>query len=107
MSNIPEKSEKAIKSAVIEALGRAVAKGQLAAEPIPDFKIEIPADRKKGDYATNAAMVSAKAFHMAPVKIAEIIKENLDLSDTYASSANWPGPGFINFRLLPPFIPTY
>ena len=103
MSNIPEKSEKAIKSAVIEALGRAVAKGQLAAEPIPDFKIEIPADRKKGDYATNAAMVSAKAFHMAPVKIAEIIKENLDLSDTYASSAEIAGPGFINFRLSPVF----
>ena len=103
MSNIPEKSEKAIKSAVIEALGRAVAKGQLAAEPIPDFKIEIPADRKKGDYATNAAMVSAKAFHMAPVKIAEIIKENLDLSDTYASSAEIAGPGFINFRLSPAF----
>ena len=103
MSNIPEKSEKAIKSAVIEALGRAVAKGQLAAEPIPDFKIEIPADRKKGDYATNAAMVSAKAFHMAPVKIAEIIKENLDLSDTYASSAEIAAPGFINFRLSPAF----
>lgn len=103
MSNIPEKSEKAIKSAVIEALGRAVAKGQLPAEPIPDFKIEIPADRKKGDYAANAAMVSAKAFHMAPIKIAEIIKENLDLSDTYASSAEIAGPGFINFLLSPAF----
>lgn len=103
MSNIPEKSEKAIKSAVVEALGRAVAKGQLPAEPIPAFKIEIPADRKKGDYATNAAMVSAKAFHMAPVKIAEIIKENLDLSDTYASSAEIAGPGFLNFRLSPAF----
>lgn len=54
---------------ILAAAGRAVASGALAAEPIPAFTIEIPADPRNGDFASNAAMVSARAFRMPPRKI--------------------------------------
>ena len=73
MSKIVSKSEKEIKEAIIKALNAAIDKQDLPKSDIPDFKIEIPADRANGDYASNAAMVSARAFRMAPAKIARII----------------------------------
>lgn len=103
MSKIVSKSEKEIKEAIIKALNAAMDKQDLPKSDIPDFKIEIPTDRANGDYASNAAMVSARAFRMAPAKIARIIVDNLDLSSTYAKSAEIAGPGFINFRLSPKF----
>ena len=49
---------------ILSAAGRAVASGMLPAEPLPGFSVEIPADIKNGDFASNAAMVSAKACRM-------------------------------------------
>ena len=98
MSKIVSESENQIKQAVISAFESAMEKGQLAKSEIPDFRVEIPADRANGDYAVNAAMVSARTFRMAPAKIAQIILDNLDLSKSYAKSAEIAGPGFINFR---------
>ena len=80
-----------------------MAAGALPQGDVPDFAIEVPADRTHGDYATNMAMVSAKAFRQAPRKIAEIITEHLDLSDTYLDRCEIAGPGFINFFLTPQF----
>lgn len=103
MSKIVSESENQIKQAVISAFESAMEKGQLAKSEIPDFRVEIPADRANGDYAVNAAMVSARTFRMAPAKIAQIILDNLDLSKSYAKSAEIAGPGFINFRLSDKF----
>ena len=103
MSKIIDQSIKQIRQAILEAMGRAVAKGSLPAEPIPDFKIEVPADRAHGDYAANIAMVSARTFRMAPRKIAELILESLDLSGTYAKSVEIAGAGFINFHVSQDF----
>ena len=72
--------------------------GVLAAEAaIPEFTIETPADRSHGDLATNAAMVSARAFRMAPRKIAEILTSHIDLAGTCLTRCEIAGPGFINF----------
>ncbi|MBR4869112.1 MAG: arginine--tRNA ligase [Clostridia bacterium] len=101
--NLAEQSVFELRQAILDALGKAVADGKLPAEPIPEFKIEVPADRTHGDYAANVAMVSARAFRMAPRAIAEIIVANLDLNDTMANSAEIAGAGFINFRLAPRF----
>ena len=68
MSKIVSESENQIKQAVISAFESAMEKGQLAKSEIPDFRVEIPADRANGDYAVNAAMVSARTFRMAPAK---------------------------------------
>lgn len=103
MLNLAEQSVFEIRNAILDALGQAVADGGLPAEPIPEFKIEIPADRTHGDYAANVAMVSARAFRMAPRAIAEAIVSRLDLSSTMAQSAEIAGAGFINFRLAPRF----
>lgn len=58
-----------VRTLLIEALGRCIADGALPANPAPDFQIEAPADKSHGDFASNIAMVSAKAFHAAPEKL--------------------------------------
>lgn len=97
MSKIAAETRNNLKTLILEAMGKAVADGQLAAEPIPAFLTEAPADRSNGDLATNAAMACAKAFRLPPRKIAEIIKENLCLDGTYFEKCEIAGPGFINF----------
>ncbi len=83
--------------AVKDALKKAMADGLLPETEIPQFIIETPSDRCHGDLATNAAMVSAKAFRCAPRKIAEAITQSIDLSGTNISKFEIAGPGFINF----------
>ena len=56
MSKIVKDTENRLHSLVTEALGKAIADGVLPAEPIPGFKVEVPADRANGDYSVNAAM---------------------------------------------------
>ena len=64
---------------LMEGLGRMVAEEKVPAVPLPAFRVEIPADKSHGDFAANVAMVSAKAFRMAPRKIAELILESISL----------------------------
>ena len=103
MPDFVENTVAGLRRAIMEALGRAVAEGALPGEPIPPFVLEVPADRAHGDYAANVAMVSARTFHMAPRAIAQIITDRLDLTETYAESAEIAGAGFINFRLSPAY----
>ena len=70
-----------LKLCVSEAINKAIQNGSLPNENVPVFSIEIPADRSHGDIATNAAMVSAKAFRTAPRKIADLILSNISLPD--------------------------
>lgn len=67
------------------------------ADEIPAFSFEVPADRSHGDWSCNIAMVSARIFRNSPVKIADIISKNIDLSNTYFSKCEVAGPGFLNF----------
>ena len=101
MSEIAMNAASELKAAVREALEKAIASGALIEAEIPDFTIEVPADKKNGDYATNAAMAGARAFRTAPRKIAEAVVDNIDLSKTYMKSCEIAGPGFINFFLSP------
>ncbi len=88
-----------LKEAVTAALNNAIAAGDLPEAPLPGFIIEIPADNKNGDFATNAAMAGAKSFRMPPFKIAQAITAHLDLSGTFCERFETAGPGFINFFL--------
>ncbi len=103
MSNTAIKAAADLRKAVKAALEKAIDNGELVKADIPEFTIEVPADRKNGDFATNAAMVGARAFRAAPRKIAESITGNIDLSETYMSSCEIAGPGFINFFLAPKY----
>ena len=97
MKDIIQQTKQEVEFLVKEALGRAVAKGTLPAEPIPAFTVEVPADTKNGDFACNAAMVSARAFHKAPRQIAQAIEEELVLEGSPFVKMEVAGPGFLNF----------
>ena len=84
---------------LIDAAKAAVADGTLPAAELPDFIVEIPADVKNGDVASNIAMAGARAFHKAPRQIAEAITAKLDLNGTLFSGVDIAGPGFINLFL--------
>lgn len=99
MSKIVKETENSIKTAVVEAIKKAIEKGQLPEGEIPEVNVEVPADRANGDFSTNAAMISARAFRCAPKKIADAIKENISLEGTYLEKCETAGPGFINFYL--------
>ena len=88
-----------IKTAVINAVKKAIESGQLPKAELPDFTVEAPANREHGDYAVNAALVWARCFHKAPSAIADIIINNADFSGTYIQKCEKAGPGFINFTL--------
>ena len=65
------------------------------------FIIEIPADTKNGNLASNVAMVSARTFRKAPRQIAEAIAAHLDLDGSYFEKAEVAGPGFLNVFFAP------
>ena len=99
MSKIVKETELQIKNAVINAMKKAVENGDLTGELPADFTIEVPQDRTHGDYAVNAAMVSARNFRVAPIMIAQAICKNIETENTCIKSFEIAGPGFINFTL--------
>ncbi|MEE1125085.1 MAG: arginine--tRNA ligase [Acutalibacteraceae bacterium] len=99
MANIIKQSIDTLKIAINNAIEKAKETGALINAETPDFIIEIPADKKNGDLATNAAMVCARAFKTSPRNIAQAITDNLSLENTYIERFEIAGPGFINFFL--------
>ena len=73
--------------------------GALPETDLPEFIVEIPADVKNGDVASNLAMVGARAFRKAPRQIAEAIVGALSLEGSLFDRAEIAGPGFINLFL--------
>ncbi len=65
---------------------------------IPDIQIEIPGNPEHGDFATNIAMVMARAEKKAPRQIAESLVASLGQSPLL-EKIEIAGPGFINFTL--------
>ena len=103
MSKLVQQATTELRNTIRSAMEKACANGELPQADIPEFSIEVPADRAHGDWATNAAMVSARAFHAAPRKIAEAVTNNLSLDGTYFDRFEIAGPGFINFFLSKQF----
>ena len=101
MANLIKTAADEVKEIILKALGELVADGELAAEPIPAFNVEIPADAKNGDMSTNVAMVCARTFRMAPRAIAEKILSRVYLEDTFFEKCEVAGAGFINFFFSP------
>ena len=99
MSNLIKLASDELREIIMQALGSLVAKEAVPCEPLPDFKIEIPADKQHGDFATNVAMVCAKPFKLPPRKIAELLCGEAVLEGTMFERAEIAGPGFINFFL--------
>ncbi|HAQ62874.1 MAG TPA: arginine--tRNA ligase [Ruminococcaceae bacterium] len=103
MSVLVKKTQEDLKQLVLEALGKAIAAGELPAEAVPEFNVEVPQDKANGDYSTNAAFVCARAFRRAPKQIADAIAKHIDLADSYFDSCTVAGAGFINFTFAKEF----
>ena len=99
MSDLISSASLRLREIIMDALGVLVAEEAIPAVPLPNFNIEIPADKSHGDFAANTAMVCAKALKMPPRKIAELICEKLFLDGTIFERAEVAGPGFLNFFL--------
>ncbi len=88
-----------------QAAQAAMADGSLPQAALPAFIVEIPADVKNGDIASNLAMAGARVFHKAPRQIADALIAHLPgLEDSCFSKAEAAGPGFINLFLSPAYF---
>lgn len=99
MSKIVEKTNSILRDKLTLAVTAAINAGDLPEAEIPQFNIEVPANKDNGDYSSNIAMAGARAFRKAPAMIAEAIVKHIDLSDTLFDRVEIAGPGFLNFFL--------
>ena len=82
----------------------AMADGTLPAAKLPAFIVEIPADVKNGDIASNIAMAGARTWRKAPKMIADALLAHLpSIENSVFSKVEIAGPGFINLFLAQSF----
>ncbi len=92
-----EEIKQLISEIIVKSLKAAKSQGLIDYNHIPDFVIEVPREKKHGDFACNAAMLMAKEARMAPRKIAEIILKMMDVNQIkYIDKIEVAGAGFIN-----------
>ena len=84
-------------AAIRQAAERAIADGVFPSAELADILLEVPPEKKFGDFATNFAMQSARVFRMNPRKIAEELMVRIE--GDWLDHAEIAGPGFINFYL--------
>ena len=99
MANLIKDAKEQIKKALDDAAKKAFESGALAASELAPFNIEITSDAAHGDFAANAAMVSARAMKTAPRNIADALLKNISLDGTFFEKCEVAGPGFLNFFL--------
>ncbi|MCH5190211.1 MAG: arginine--tRNA ligase [Oscillospiraceae bacterium] len=103
MSKIVKKATDSLYELIVNSLEKSIENGALPQAEIPQFNIEIPANRDNGDYSSNVAFVCAKAFRQAPRKIADEIAKNISLDGSYFTKCEVAGAGFLNFFLSAEF----
>ncbi|MBQ3854361.1 MAG: arginine--tRNA ligase [Anaerovibrio sp.] len=84
-------------AAIENAAKAAISEGVFPEADLPNIILEVPPKKELGDFATNFAMQSAKAFRMNPRKIAEEVTSRI--SGDWLERIEIAGPGFINFFL--------
>ncbi len=104
MSKIVNKTQEILKNKINEAFELAVKNGELPKAEVPEFIIEVPANKANGDYSSNAAMAGARSFRKAPRMIAESLVKYIDLTDTLFERVEIAGAGFLNFFLSQHFF---
>ena len=101
MRDLSAEAKAQYRELIKKAASAAISAGELPEGELPEFVIEVPADSKNGNLASNAAMVSARAFHKAPRQIAEAIAAHLELEGSFFEKAEVAGPGFLNVFYAP------
>lgn len=87
-----------LESVLYQALKAAVEAGELPLNEIPQPSLERPREEGHGDWACTIAMRLAKAAHMNPRAIAQVIVDRLP-ANNLVESFEIAGPGFINLSL--------
>ncbi|KJS29114.1 MAG: arginine--tRNA ligase [Desulfatitalea sp. BRH_c12] len=90
-----------LKELIANAARKAHAAGVLTTAEFPAVEIEEPKNDTHGDFATNFAMLSAKAQRMAPRKIAQALLDHMEDPQAMILRMEIAGPGFVNFFLKP------
>ena len=87
-----------LESVLYQALKAAVEAGELPLNEIPQPSLERPREEGHGDWACTIAMRLAKAAHMNPRAIAQVVVDHLP-ANNLVESFEIAGPGFINLTL--------
>jgi arginyl-tRNA synthetase len=93
----------ALREEIRGAITRAMAAGTIPAGDIPAFDVEIPKDRRHGDYATNVAMVLARQTGGRPREIAQALIDAWNPPAGRIARVEIAGPGFVNITLAWPW----
>ncbi|MBR3569678.1 MAG: arginine--tRNA ligase [Oscillibacter sp.] len=97
--NMIQSAKEQIQGLTLKAYRSAVSDGALPEAELPAVAVEIPKDPSNGDFTTTFALAAAKALRKPPKVIAAALAERMDLSETYFTSVEIAGPGFLNFRV--------
>ncbi len=98
-ANWMETAREALKQEILKAAQKAMQAGVFSQAELPAFGVEVPADHAHGDFSSNAAMVWARALHMAPRQIADGLIGQMVFPAGCFASCEVAGPGFLNFKL--------
>jgi len=105
VAGIVEQMRNNLTRALRDAVYEAGQKGALpAGEELPEFIVEVPREKEHGDFATNLAMLLARAWRIPPRKAGEMILAHLKLTGLPVTRVEIAGPGFINFYLQPTWV---
>ena len=99
MIHMIQKAKEQVQALTDAAYQKAAEEGLLPAGASAKATIEIPKDVANGDYTTTFCQAAAKAMRKNPREVAKLLTERMDLSDSYFTSVEIAGPGFLNFRL--------
>ncbi|ACM21268.1 arginyl-tRNA synthetase [Geotalea daltonii FRC-32] len=88
-----------LRTLISQGLAGCYADGSLSSGEFPSIIIEKPAHADHGDFATNVAMLLAKAEKKAPRMVAETLVSHLADGSGVCEKIEIAGPGFINFHL--------
>jgi len=89
-----------IETLILQAVDTLKANGDLDINTLPAVTIERSRDAQHGDFATNLALILAKAAKTNPRQLAEKILAALPAHDA-VTKVELAGPGFINFFINP------
>ena len=97
--NMIQKAKEQVQELTKQAYAAAVKENLLPEGVTVEPSVEIPKDVSNGDYTTTFCLAAAKAMKMNPRQVATVLTEHMALEDSYFTSVEIAGPGFMNFRL--------
>ena len=101
MPNLIQAAREQVAQLTQSAYEKAAGEGLFPAGQEIKGTVEVPKDSRNGDFASSFAMAGAKALHMAPRQIAQIVLDHLELEGTLFQRSEIAGPGFLNFFYAP------